>query len=155
MASMLQLTATEQSVVDKVKAFKAKHPVPSVANGDEIIEIIKDGCMAELRTYALDEIAIHPQNRNFVGVEPADMQALVHKITNKAVGWSWNEFRNPRSFQRCPGESGQQQLKENKRMADQTDGQLAPCSDRIRILTVTCTHTMAGVRAVRFRANRG
>ena len=77
MAFACELTDMELKAVTEVKAILVKEPIPSVATGDAIVNVLTKHGMAEMVTYPLDEIGVHDQNRNYVGIEAADMQTLV------------------------------------------------------------------------------
>ena len=144
----MAFNATEQKAIDTIKELKTSNPEPNMAIADQMVGILEAAGLAEEKTYSLDSIGTHPQNRMWVKLEAHSVHSLLDKITKGNVGWSLKQLRSPRAFERADGDLGEWQLKENIDLVESAGGLLAPVSKHMRIITVTCSHTVAGVRAV-------
>ena len=63
-------------------------------------------------------------------------------------GWSAEEVKGARAIEVAPGEVGQSQVQFNANLATASDGLLAPPGFSTRALSVSCSHTNAGLRAI-------
>ena len=147
MAAMLN--EKQLACVASIKAMIAEYSDPNMSVADSCIDKLVAADLAEEYKGPLDSIGCHPENRNKVGVEGVDVHDLVDKISKPGKGWSWSELRSPRAFEKAPGRKGEAQLAFNKKMVELAQGLLAPVSDHMRILSVTCSHTVSGVRCIK------
>ncbi len=106
-----------------------------IANGLAYEEVIRNGA-----------VGVHDANRFGAGLLPADVIILHAEIIRD--GWSWHEvLGRARAFEVAPGAKGHAQLGANLSLWQASGGMLAPViREDIRILSVGCSHTVAGLR---------
>jgi hypothetical protein len=90
-------------------------------------------------------VGVHPENRFGMGVEPLDVHELLKSIVLQ--GWSWLEVVGARAFEVAPSDGDTFDF--NDRLAKSSEGLLAKVEQHeLRITSVTCGHTNAGLRCV-------
>ena len=114
---------------------------------NKIIDVLSKAKLVTTRVCKLSELLVHPRNRSGLGVNAFNAHANLAVI--KAVGADRKELKKATAFELCPlGDTQQAQLAFNHRLVEQSDGLLSPVCGSERLLTVACSHTVAGFRAV-------
>ena len=97
--------------------------------------------------------AVRPENRGGQGRIPIEVHVLLGLLITG--GWSWDGVRNAFASEIPPRASdlARKQLDFNVNVCAQSDGLLPMRNvDMIRVFTLACSHTTAGLRSVKARA---
>ena len=121
-----------------------------MAEGDAIMaKLFAVGLAYKLRPRA-EGAATHPDNRWASGLDPADVYAVIDKIS--ARGWSDSKVTGARAFEVATGEKGEAQRNFNVKLALGSNGAIPPfAKEDIQILTVACSHNMSSLRCIKFK----
>ena len=117
---------------------------------DHIIGLLMARNLAYKLRIIIDQLGVHPQNRFGMGVEAFDVHELLMDILRQ--GFSWLEVVGARCFEVAPSgtTAHKQQVQFQKNLHDASDGLLALMDPAdLRFLTVTCSHTLQGLRCVK------
>eukprot|EP00959_Pyramimonas_sp_CCMP1952_P191974 4013878-Pyramimonas_sp.AAC.1 len=115
-----------------------------------IISLLMTVGLATSQVLDVDSLGCHPCNRFGVGVGVHDTHKLLNSIL--AQGWLTSAVQNPTCFEIDPN-GAKDAYEFQKRLVGASDGYLADiCDHRLRYMTVSCSHTLQGVRAVRHKA---
>ena len=131
----------------KASATMRKQQIKAAA--DEIISKLCAAGLAYNDTIDVDSIGVHEENRFGSGLSAADVHELIARIIE--MGWSWVECAGARAFEtQTAQEARAVQERFNSVNIERANGQLAELRlADMRIVTVTCSHTIAGVRAIK------
>ena len=134
----------------KADAIMRKQQIKAAA--DEIMRMLRGAGLVYDETVDIDNIGVHPENRFGSGPTALNVHKLISAIIE--MGWSWLECGGARAFEaQTDPEKRATQETFNCTNIERADGQLAGVRMAdLRILTVTCSHTVAGVRAVKHGA---
>eukprot|EP00959_Pyramimonas_sp_CCMP1952_P277321 5797838-Pyramimonas_sp.AAC.1 len=112
---------------------------------DAICDLLVTNGMAFYEQVDNRHVLVHPQNRDGVGLEGSDVHDLIDFIVS--AGFSMGETAGARCIQVNPNNSDQ--LIFNDTLVEKSAGMLAPVvREDARVLSVTCSTTTAGLRAV-------
>ena len=114
---------------------------------DEIMILLESHGLAYKEVVKPRACCVHPENRFGAGIEAHDVHHLLSAIMRE--GWSWMECVGARAIELSPGSTGKMQLDFNETLHSASEGMLAPVMRHdVKILTLTCSHTVAGLRCV-------
>ncbi|CAK0904006.1 unnamed protein product, partial [Prorocentrum cordatum] len=118
---------------------------------ERIVKMLVSSGLAYVNRCQCVNVGTHNQNRDGTGLDVEKVHQLILLICNQ--GWVWEEVRNAWAFELPPGEEGDEQYRFNVALAESADGYLAPWTDKnmLRFLSVTSSHTIAGIRCVKCR----
>jgi hypothetical protein len=118
---------------------------------DKILEMALESGLAYKEKVSNAAVGVDPSNRYGDGLHPLDVHELLLEIAHQ--GWSNAEVQRACAAELLPGAAGQAAKDFNARLVANSDGLLAPLDpDAIRLTTVACSHTVAGLRVALFGA---
>ena len=127
--------ASSRSSQIQAIAHKAKHLIKSVG-------------LIVRKVVPPSDIGVDPCNRMGAMLEPVHAHELLDMFVLK--GWSDSEVIHACASEVPPGAEGDKCRAKNKRLVEQSQGLLAPSTDRINATTVVNSHTCAALRIVHY-----
>ena len=117
---------------------------------ERLIQVLENSKLGEYRWVQVDNVGVHPDNRDGAGLVPVDVHDLLLHITKN--GWSYNAV-DALASEIPPGKIGDDWRKFNDDLAEAADGLLAASSaGLLEIVTGRGSHTTASVRLYKFGA---
>lgn len=114
---------------------------------DEAYNVLPEKNLSLTQTVLSSEVGVHPWNRYESGLDPQEIVTKTSKIA--IAGFSFKECANAVCTERQPGNVGEDYEVSNVKLADQSDGQLAPVAPlSLKLFSLTCGHTTQCLRAV-------
>ena len=124
-----------------------------VSRAAEILHILRDNGLLYKISLHSKHVGVHPENRYGDGVVPLAVHELIENISHH--GWCWHMVEDALAVEQWPHGSAEakERIVFNEKQCDESDGMLPPfAADDIRILSVKCGHTNAGLRCAHFGA---
>ena len=115
---------------------------------EHVLTVLEKAKLSEKRRIQVDNVGVHPQNREGVGLVPIDVHDLLLAIAS--AGWSWSECREALAGEIPPNDNGHAWRIFNENLAEKSDGLLAKVNpDLLEVCTARGSHTTAGVRCMK------
>ena len=117
---------------------------------EDIIERIRSAGLLESKWLQVDHVGVHPDNREKAMLVPIDVHDLLKRMAND--GWSYKKWE-AMACEIPAGPVGEAWRKMNERLAEGSDGMLAPYQgDMLEVLTGRGSHGTAALRAMKVGA---
>ena len=129
--------------VDKVLAMKK---AGSLTKWNAVQAIFDAQSLLQKRQVRNGQVMVHPKNRSGLGLNPHNVHKNLSVI--KQVGADRQHLKKATAFEINPhGDKYHAQVKFNQDLVNSADGLLAPLTGSENLLSVACSHTVAGARA--------
>jgi hypothetical protein len=135
-------------VKELIKEADEKGTIVQVA--DRILALLLSTGQAIQQLLSPDVVAVHPNNRDDYGVNPADCHCLMKDIF--ALGWSWPQV-HAIGIEVASDDTRAKTFDFNERLCQGSAGLLPDAipRERIKAASLTNGHTNCGLRAIRAR----
>ena len=142
---MASARTVDQMVKDEVVDIM-RSDVGKLTRWNKILEIFKQHNLCYVRLVKISECLVHRLNRGGLGLNAYNAHKTLAVI--KAVGCDREHLKKATAFE-FPSDAAELKLHMdcNRGLISGADGLLAPMSGQERLLTVACSHTVAGFRA--------
>ncbi|CAK0844532.1 unnamed protein product [Prorocentrum cordatum] len=149
---MVALTELAEQINGIIQAHMGGEANQIRTAAERIVKMLIAAGLAFVNKCQCDNVGTHMHNRDGTGLDVEKVHTLAQRICNQ--GWVWEEVRNAWAFEMPPGDQRQAQFQFNVQLVNSAEGYLAPWEDinALRYLSVTSSHTVAGLRCVKFGA---
>jgi hypothetical protein len=132
--------------IEDFEACRSKDGVQTFQ--EHLLATIVAANLSVVRWVKVDNVGVHPDNREKAGLVPVDVHDLLLRIS--ASGWSWKAV-DALACEIPPTSIGAQWRDWNASLAKASDGLLAPVNrDLLELLTGRGSHTTASVRCYKY-----
>lgn len=112
--------------------------------------MLEDHSVTHRQLITVEEVWVHPLNRSGLGLNPAE----AHKVlaTVKSIGGDFDHLRKACCFELATsGPAHDDQRKFNLDLIERSNGLMAAQSGKERLMSVSCSHFCAALRAAKSR----